>query len=508
MSVQVQHRRDANATIEGITPAVGEIGYDTTKGELLIGNGALAGGIRQAKKNTSEILVAAQLVANTNDYSPAGLKHAGALLISTDASRDITGLVPVGAVDTVDGREIVIYNAGAFNAVLKDQNAASTAANRFDLGGADITLQPKSSVTLRYRTQGTLNRWEVKASTAGAAIADGSVIARKLAASSMPLVGMINGTLVPSVAGSALTIALKTLAGGDPSAADPVYAIFRNATATNGDFTVLTITAAASLVISSGSSMGVAANNTAFRLWIVGFNDAGTFRLGAINCLSGTDIYPLAGWGIATSTAEGGAGAADNAQTFYTGTAVAAKAYVPLGYVTWETGLAATGAWSAAPTRSQLYGAGVPLPGAVIGSARTDVGTTSTGTTLVPQDNTIPQSTEGDQFLSKSYTPQSAANLLDVKAQAIMFSSVGGQSFVLSLYQDSGANALKVAAAGQFNTGNLTELSLNHCQLAGLSTSTAFKVRAGQATAGTLTFNASLYGGTLNSFLEIMERMS
>src|SRR5258706_7973472 len=98
-----------------------------------------------------------------------------------------------------------------------------------------------------------------------------------------PAIGMINGTLVASVAGSALTIAIKTLAGTDPSATDPVYVAFRNATLATGDYNILAITAATSLVISSGSTVG-ATNNVAFRLWIVGFNDAGTFRLGAVNC--------------------------------------------------------------------------------------------------------------------------------------------------------------------------------------------------------------------------------
>ena len=95
--------------------------------------------------------------------------------------------------------------------------------------------------------------------------------------------GFINGTLVPSVAANALTIAIKTLAGNDPSAADPVHVVLRNATAATGNYVVLAITAATSLVISSGSTLG-AASNTPFRVWIVGFNDAGTFRLGAQVC--------------------------------------------------------------------------------------------------------------------------------------------------------------------------------------------------------------------------------
>ena len=43
------------------------------------------------------------------------------------------------------------------------------------------------------------------------------------------------------------------------------------------------MTAATTLVVPSGARLGVPAA-TAFRLWVVGFNDAGTFRLGVMNC--------------------------------------------------------------------------------------------------------------------------------------------------------------------------------------------------------------------------------
>jgi hypothetical protein len=47
--------------------------------------------------------------------------------------------------------------------------------------------------------------------------------ARKLAASALGF-AMINGTLVPSVSGGALTVSLKTVAGNDPSATDKLHA--------------------------------------------------------------------------------------------------------------------------------------------------------------------------------------------------------------------------------------------------------------------------------------------
>src|SRR5262249_15432709 len=141
---------------------------------------------------------------------------------------------------------------------------------------------------------------------------------------------MDNFSLACSVGSNALTIAMKDRAGSDPSASSPVNVAFRSATAANGDFSVLTITSALSLTVSSGSTLGTA-NSTAFRFWVVLFNDGGTPRLGVINCRSGMDIYPLGGNALASSTVEGGAGAADSAHVYYTGSAVSAKAFRILG---------------------------------------------------------------------------------------------------------------------------------------------------------------------------------
>jgi hypothetical protein len=248
---------------------------------------------------------------------------------------------------------------------------------------------------------------------------DGSVSAVKLAASALGSgVSMVNGTLVMSVAGSALTVALKTLAGTDPTASDPVYVVFRNTTPATGDYTVITVTSATSVVVSSGSTLGTV-NAQAFRVWVVGFNDAGTFRLSVINCLNPNpwNIFALSQFSIASSTAEGGAGAADSVFVFYTGAAVTSKAYTVLGYATWETGLATAGTWSAGPTRLELFRPWTPLPGAVISQVETFTGAVATGTTVLPSDDTIPQITEGDQYMTQAIIPTSAANVLNVEAQ-------------------------------------------------------------------------------------------
>jgi hypothetical protein len=95
----------------------------------------------------------AQITANQNDYNPAGLANATILRLSTDAARNVTGLQ-----GGLAGRPILIINTGAFDLVLKDADAGSTAANRFDIGG-DLLLATKQGCALVY--DATSSRWRL-----------------------------------------------------------------------------------------------------------------------------------------------------------------------------------------------------------------------------------------------------------------------------------------------------------------------------------------------------------
>lgn len=322
---------------------------------------------------------------------------------------------------------------------------------------------------------------------------------------------MTNGTLVPTNNGSALTVAVKTLAGADPSAADPVTIVFRNATAATGDYTTIALTAATSLVISSGSTMGTS-NSTPFRLWIVGFNDAGTFRMGAVNCLSGTSIMPLKDDDLRSSTAEGGAGAADSAQVIYTGTAVASKAMRVLGYMDWDAGLAAAGTWSSNPTKVQLFGHGVPLPGQEVQRQRTATGATASGSVQVPLDDSIPQSGEGDQYMTQAITPTAKTNVLRITSRGIFTSGAATPTLIASLFQDATANALASSMQSLGNGAGQTQMMVDYSMLAGTVSSTTFKYRCGASAAGTNYFNGNsggrVMGGVANSFLDVAEIMA
>jgi hypothetical protein len=334
-----------------------------------------------------------------------------------------------------------------------------------------------------------------------------------LSAASAAGVQVINATIAESRSGNATTYALKTLAGTDPSASDPVYMVFRNATAGTGDYVVRTVSAALSITIPSTATMGFG-NSTPSRIWGGFLDNAGTVEMYVVNCLSGINIYPLGQFPLLTTTTIGtGAG---SAHVPYSGTGRTAKAYVVgwyADYIASGSGLIVTaGTWNVAPDRIQLYGPGVQLPGGLVQIQQTVTGTSAFGSTTIPFDNTIPQSGEGVEFMTQAITPTSSANLLEIGIQACLGSSDALQASA-ALYQDSVADAL--AAIGWYgpNAGaNNVLATIQHSMRAGTLSATTFKLRAGTATAGTTYFNrnntANLYGGVANSFLRVVERVA
>lgn len=139
-----------------------------------------------------------QLTANTNDWAPTGFSTAAAVRLSTDASRNITGLAG-GA----DGRIIILHNVGSFEAVLKNQDVNSTAGNRFLFGG-DVTLLADYSITLRY--DATTSRWRAITTASAGGGGGGTVTSATIAAGTG--IG-VSGTCAITTSGTC-TVALSS----------------------------------------------------------------------------------------------------------------------------------------------------------------------------------------------------------------------------------------------------------------------------------------------------------
>lgn len=146
-----------------------------------------------------------------------------------------------------------------------------------------------------------------------------------------------------SQAASALTIFIKQKDGstdiGTGSARGRIG--FRSATLGSGAYSVVDIIATCSTVISATSTVGFVANGNE-RLHVFACNDAGVIKpafSGAWNFDEGE---------LHTTTAEGGAGAADSKTTLYSTTALTSVAIRYMGYMVFN--LATPGQWTTAPT--------------------------------------------------------------------------------------------------------------------------------------------------------------
>jgi hypothetical protein len=154
--------------------------------------------------------------------------------------------------------------------------------------------------------------------------------------------GMVpNLSLTATVGSSALTVAVKGRDGNDPSATNPVLIPFRSATLTAGTWTAVSITSALSVVVSSGSTLGRSIASTKGYLFVYLINNSGTAELAISGKYFGTN-------GIVTTTAEGGAGAADSSTTMYSTTARVSVAYRCIAMMI-DTQTTA-GTWAAVPT--------------------------------------------------------------------------------------------------------------------------------------------------------------
>lgn len=143
--------------------------------------------------------------------------------------------------------------------------------------------------------------------------------------------------------------------------------------------------------------------------------------------------------------------------------------------------------------------AATALAGSVIQTVNTQTGAVSSGTTVIPDDDTIPQNTEGDEYMTLAITPNNTNNKLKIQVTIHLDASTGMMESV-GLFQDSTAGALAAARGYVTSSGTAILITFSHYMTAGTTSSTTFKVRAG-GTSGTTTFNGTAAGRKLGGVL-------
>jgi hypothetical protein len=178
------------------------------------------------------------------------------------------------------------------------------------------------------------------------------------------LVPMLNGTVVATVSGNALTVAIKTLAGADPSVNDYTYFITNNGV---GGYNPSPISGPLSVTVPAGATHGISTNGAPFKLWLAVFNTS-PFQLALFQStiLGSTNqkIVSLDENVGASALAYSSGGL--NPGTWYSGSAISGTRFRILACLEWSAGLPTAGQWSVAPSYVHLFGPGVPRPGTVL----------------------------------------------------------------------------------------------------------------------------------------------
>jgi hypothetical protein len=132
----------------------------------------------------------------------------------------------------------------------------------------------------------------------------------------------------------------------------------------------------------------------------------------------------------------------------------------------------------------------------------------STTTTVIPNDDTIPQITEGYEVVTATITPKSAANNIKIETVLNVSPSVSG-GIAIAFFQDAIANALAAGFTACYAGTTPLQAVLTKVVNAGSTTARTYRTRVGMVGAGTLTINgaagARYFGGVMVSSMTVTE---
>jgi len=147
--------------------------------------------------------------------------------------------------------------------------------------------------------------------------------------------------------------------------------------------------------------------------------------------------------------------------------------------------------------------------GKLLQQVNTQTGAVATGTTIFPEDDSIPQNTEGDEYMTLSITPKSATSVINIEAH-VFYSNTNSTRAGTGLFKDSDADALAFTSNFVDDLTSMSNMQVFYSETSGNTTARTYKIRCGNIqTAGTFTFNGQggnrKFGGTVLSTIRILE---
>jgi len=310
--------------------------------------------------------------------------------------------------------------------------------------------------------------------------------------------GFHNLTFTATAAAAALTVALKGDDGADPSADNVAKIKFRSTTLTENVPVTRSVSAALSVVLASGGTLGFIAAEPG-RIYVWAIDNAGTVEL----ALSRTaNIFPESN--LVTTVAIGAG--SDLSTAMYSTAQRTDLACRCLGYIDITTG-AVEGEWDNAATKLQLMLPGIKRTGDIVQRQYVSTSVLGSGTTAIPFDDTIPAITEGVEAISLAITPTNIINTLKIDSSLVL-ACASEKQISVALFQDAVSAALK-AVPGFTGGAQAAGRALTHAMRAGTVAETTFKLRVGAQDATSIDLNgyagSRIYGGVSGSYLQIKE---
>lgn len=158
----------------------------------------------------------------------------------------------------------------------------------------------------------------------------------------------------------------------------------------------------------------------------------------------------------------------------------------------------------------RMIGGSARLKGATIQTQYVQDGILASGAGTTPMDDSIPQNTEGNEFMTLAITPENVNNTLAIEVN--WNGGATSQDITVALFQDSVADALAAVTASRatLTTSLFQRGEFTYEMTAGTTSAITFKVRAGASGATTTYFNGNIggaqrYGGVAQSYIRITE---
>lgn len=151
--------------------------------------------------------------------------------------------------------------------------------------------------------------------------------------------------------------------------------------------------------------------------------------------------------------------------------------------------------------------------GKLLQEVTSESGSLVTNATTIPADNTIPQITEGSEYMTLAITPQKPTSTLIVEAHLNFGMTVANHWAIAALFNTDLAVNNALTANAMWNSMGIAQYTMLHLHKTfpahGLSVATTFRVRAGTDDGSALNFNGQggvgLFNGTNHSTLSIRE---